>query len=158
MQVSSNIRKLSAKNRYSIRQLAELIGVSENGLHKALINNEFKISMLLKISEVLNEPIENFFKEDTGENANDFVVNYNVNGNNVNNKNSAIKTQNNGIKDQNIGTIEKLRIQIASFKEQIDMKNQMLSDREKYYEELLKSKQNEIFALQRMVDILEGKN
>lgn len=41
MQLNNKILELAKKERYSIKELSEKIGMSENGFHKALKTNDF---------------------------------------------------------------------------------------------------------------------
>ncbi len=61
MDIGLRIKELAYKNKITIKLLAEKVGISEFGLHRAIKNNDFKVSTLQRIADVLNVPISNFF-------------------------------------------------------------------------------------------------
>lgn len=59
----STIKFYAERHKISIRKLADLTGMSEVNLHKNVRNNAITAQNLEKIAQVLGEPIENFFDE-----------------------------------------------------------------------------------------------
>jgi len=62
--VASKINALMREKVVTQKHLAELIDMSVPGLQKALQTNDFKISVLLKISKVFSVPLSYFFLND----------------------------------------------------------------------------------------------
>ena len=62
--ISRKITTLYKKRLMTLEELAEKIGFSYNGLHKALKANDFKISVLEKIADVLKVELSYFFGDD----------------------------------------------------------------------------------------------
>lgn len=63
MDISLRINRLRKEKKISLVELAEKVGFTYVGLQKALKNNDFRISQLSKIAEVLETPISSFFSE-----------------------------------------------------------------------------------------------
>lgn len=53
------------KQKISIKKLAELIGMTEAGLHRSFKNKSLKVSSLIDISKVLNVSISSLIDEET---------------------------------------------------------------------------------------------
>lgn len=64
--VANKIRVLLKDNRYSIAEFAEIIGMTKNGFHNALMNDDFKFSTLKKIAEALKVPLISLLDEEGG--------------------------------------------------------------------------------------------
>jgi len=65
--IALEIRKLLAEKSMSIEKLAKEIGWSRTGLHKAMMNNSFKLDTLEKISEAMEVDITYFFNDQKSE-------------------------------------------------------------------------------------------
>ncbi len=61
--ISDIIVDLYKRQRMTLEDLAEKIGMSRNGFHKSLQNNDFKVSTLEKIATALNVKVSYFFNE-----------------------------------------------------------------------------------------------
>jgi len=64
MTISKKIRQLAVIKKISVKELAELIEISEKGIHDILKRNDMKLSILQKISDALQvhiayDPSEN---------------------------------------------------------------------------------------------------
>jgi len=76
MSVSQKVKKLLEKKRYTAKDLAKGIGMSEQGMSSLLKRDDLKISVLKKIALFLKTPIAYFIEDNS---------NYQVsNGNNNN--------------------------------------------------------------------------
>jgi len=64
--VANKIRELLKANRYSIAEFAEIIGMTKNGFHNALMNDDFKFSTLKKIAEALKVPLISLLDDESG--------------------------------------------------------------------------------------------
>jgi len=62
MDISLKIRGLQKNKNITQKELSEKIGISVKGLQKALANKDFKVSILIKIAEVLGVPVSYFFE------------------------------------------------------------------------------------------------
>ena len=58
------IRIICHEQRLSLKDLSEKVGISQNGLQRIMKDNTTKIDTLLKIADVLNVPIKDFFSCD----------------------------------------------------------------------------------------------
>lgn len=67
-EIDIKIKELARKNQITLKELAEKIGITEQGLYTTFKNESLKVTTLLKISEVLNVDINEFFR---GDGAND---------------------------------------------------------------------------------------
>lgn len=65
MDVSNQIWLLYKRKLLTQAELAKRIGITTQGLSKALKKNDFKISMLKKIANALDVPITYFFEDHT---------------------------------------------------------------------------------------------
>ena len=63
----NKLRDTLKRKKISVKELAGLIGFTVNGLHMTLRNNTLKIRDLVKISEVLKEPISSLIDETKGD-------------------------------------------------------------------------------------------
>jgi len=59
--ISEKIKLILYEKNISIKEFAEIIDMSEAGLHRAFKNDDFKISTLQKIAEKLNIEVGYFF-------------------------------------------------------------------------------------------------
>ena len=60
----SIIRELCKRKKIPLKELAELLDISEHGLQRILRSNSTKIDTLERIAEILKVPINIFFQED----------------------------------------------------------------------------------------------
>ena len=58
----SNLKSIIKFHRYSLKEISELIGLTDSGFHLALKNNTLKVRDLEKIAEILEIDICDFFK------------------------------------------------------------------------------------------------
>jgi transcriptional regulator with XRE-family HTH domain len=169
----NKIRDLYKEKRMSLDELAEKIGMSNTGLHNALRANDFKISTLIKIAEVLNEPISTFFE------GNYELTQNNENGNNYSGSkhnqkivNGDVNIHTNTIKDKD-NEIEKLRQKIDLLGDILIQKDKQIIDKEKFLEEtqafldqvitgkevqiarIIGEKEKQIALLERMIEMLK---
>lgn len=72
----SIIKDLATRKKISIVELAEKIGISSQGLYKAISENSTRVETLEKIAEVLQVPISTFFT--TNSIVSDNVAEYQV--------------------------------------------------------------------------------
>ena len=63
--ISEKIVDLYKRQRITLEELAEKIGMSKTGLHNALKSGDFKISTLARISKALEVPVSYFFEENS---------------------------------------------------------------------------------------------
>jgi transcriptional regulator with XRE-family HTH domain len=59
----SLIKNFASENKISLKDLAEKINLSEQGLHSGIKNQTLSVTNLEKISKVLNVPISKFFDD-----------------------------------------------------------------------------------------------
>ena len=107
----NKIKEASKKKRIPINEIAQLIGISGNGLHLALKNDTLKVRDLQKIAEVLGIDIREFFEKEANT-----VRSYsyqrgtgNVNQQGIKNKIGADKTE--LLKQENAHLKEKIELQ-----------------------------------------------
>lgn len=62
MDIIQKIKELARIKDIPISELAEKIGFTNSGLHRAFANNDLKLSTLEKIANVLNVPMSSFFE------------------------------------------------------------------------------------------------
>ncbi|HNQ82246.1 MAG TPA: helix-turn-helix transcriptional regulator [Bacteroidales bacterium] len=58
------IKQYAREKKISLAELAERIGYTESGFHKAVANNTLKTDKLIKIAEVLSISLESFIKSE----------------------------------------------------------------------------------------------
>lgn len=75
---SQKIEKLRELKKISQKELAEKIGMTVSGYQQAFYKNEFKVSVLEKISKELDVPVSFFF--DDADSQNITINSKNVNG------------------------------------------------------------------------------
>lgn len=63
MEISKKIRNLYKSKGYTMAELAKKIGMTQAGLSKSLISEDFKISLLEKIANALEVPVNYFFED-----------------------------------------------------------------------------------------------
>lgn len=104
----NNLKNIAKKKRIPINELADLIGISGNGLHLALKNDTLKVRDLQKIAEILGVDIREFFTEEEKPELNYSNINFQKGQNNINdqkinygNKNETelLKIENNHLKE-----------------------------------------------------------
>lgn len=57
------IKTAAERKRFTIKELADAVSISENQIHTIVRENKIKAQVLERIAQVLGEPIENFFDE-----------------------------------------------------------------------------------------------
>lgn len=62
--ISGRLQKKIEENKITQKELCDFIGMTTHGLRKALLNDDFKISTLQKISEFFKVPISYWFREE----------------------------------------------------------------------------------------------
>jgi transcriptional regulator with XRE-family HTH domain len=78
MEITRKIKDLCKKNRYSLKELSDKIGMSESGFHIALNNNDFKVSTLNKIAEFFKVSISYFLENTAQEEEAEYHVKHNI--------------------------------------------------------------------------------
>jgi len=63
----SLIRHLCEERKITLKELAEAISISQNGLQRIIKDNSTRIDTLEKIADYLSVPITDFFKKDKNE-------------------------------------------------------------------------------------------
>ena len=61
--IALNIRKLAEQKKVTLKEIAEYTKITPHGLQKMLNNDDFKTSVLLKIAEFFDVPVDTFFNE-----------------------------------------------------------------------------------------------
>ena len=61
----NRLKELLKSNNYSVKSMAEKIGMSEQGLHASIRNDSLTVSNLEKIANALGVPVCSFFEEKT---------------------------------------------------------------------------------------------
>lgn len=59
--ISHKIRQLANDNKISLKDLAKLAEISEQGLQKMLKKDDYQLSTLTRIANILNVSVESFF-------------------------------------------------------------------------------------------------
>jgi len=127
--INTKLKKLLRIRNYLLQQLCDNIGMTPNGLRKALKNDDFKISTLKQISKFLDVDISYWFVSD--EEAADVSKFFlNNNGNFINRsvvKNSSQKNEANQEKIKNLLLeVEFLKKEVLSKAETIALKDEII--------------------------------
>ena len=72
----SKLEKLKKIKKLSYDELAEMIGMSKNGLNLAIKNKELKVSVLEKIANILGVSVSYFFEETSSHELNEPASEY----------------------------------------------------------------------------------
>jgi len=128
----SNLKSLIKSNRYSLKEMAELVGLTDSGFHLALKNNTLKVRDLEKISEILKIDVREFFSDDPTTQ----IGNVNAQVGDGNTITSGGKTKNIN-KDKS--KVEILKLKLADLENQLKAKDELLKSKEEIIE-LLRNK------------------
>lgn len=122
----NTIKKLLKANKYTIKEIATLISLTETGLHLALKNDTLKVRDLFKIAEILDVPITDFFEEEETNSSMSF--NYQQGVSNVNQQGQGINYKSvSGKKDKIINeNIELLKLENIYLKDKIELQASLI--------------------------------
>ncbi|PKP22712.1 MAG: hypothetical protein CVU05_02735 [Bacteroidetes bacterium HGW-Bacteroidetes-21] len=85
--ISNKIKELIDDKRMSIKELAEKIGYTDVGFRKALFKDDFKLSTLNKIADILEIEFIDLFEDE----INDYYDEYSKIENQINNLQTSIR-------------------------------------------------------------------
>lgn len=105
----SNLKEFIKQKRFTITEIAPMIGFTVNGLHTSIKNDTLKVRDLQKIADILNINVEKMFqnintdKPYLNESGTQVSQEGNSNSNKINSENntdSKLKTENKFLKDK----------------------------------------------------------
>lgn len=65
--IETNIRLFAKRQKITLSDLSAAIGMTEAGFYKMLSTESIKVKTLKRLSEVLHQPMESFFRDNTAD-------------------------------------------------------------------------------------------